>query len=263
MSAANAVCRYSPPTGSSSPRRWMRPPSPLAIENRRRTSAASSSAPSGSTPATQRATPCAVSAGVVSRASAARISSVSASSIPASAALATRAGVIARVMTRACVAVMAPEANASAVAGSCASRRPVETIAVASLGARWHEPRSHAFMETAPSTSWAWRRSAARTADVSAAVNRFTDVAHSATSSSSSASESAAKSTLASPSSTERSSDTSPSLRSRRPLRRGSHRQRLPGSCSGKLWTGPAPVDDATGTFGRSCFSPPRRKEPT
>src|SRR4051794_6751773 len=45
-------------------------------------------------------------------------------------------------------------------------------------------------------------------------------------------------------------------------VRRGSHRQRLPGSCSGKLWTAPAPVDDATGIFGPSCFSRPRRQEP-
>ena len=76
---------------------------------------------------------------------------MSAKEIPASAALATRLGVIARVITRAWVAVTAPAAKASAVAGSCSSRRPVETIAVASPGARWQAPRSQAFMDTAPS----------------------------------------------------------------------------------------------------------------
>ncbi|MGR7024529.1 hypothetical protein [Geodermatophilus sp. URMC 62] len=77
--------------------------------------------------------------------------SVSASSMPASAASATRPGVMARVITRACVAVISPVVKAAAVAGSCSILRPVETIAVASAGASRQLPRSHAVIETAPS----------------------------------------------------------------------------------------------------------------
>jgi hypothetical protein len=65
--------------------------------------------------------------------------------------LAIRPGVMARVMTRAWVALIAPSANAAAVAGSCSSRRPVETVAVASAGAIRQLPRSQAFIVTAPS----------------------------------------------------------------------------------------------------------------
>ena len=119
--------------------------------NRRRVSAASSSAPSGSIPATQRATPRAVSFAVVCRARSARIRSVSASSIPASAALAIRWGVITRVITRVWQAETSPAANAAAVAGSCSSRRPVTTVAEASAGAIRQWPRSQPFIDTAPS----------------------------------------------------------------------------------------------------------------
>jgi hypothetical protein len=58
---------------------------------------------------------------------------------------------MARVITRAWVAVIAPLAKAAAVAGSCSSRRPVETIAVASTGANRQLPSSRPFIDTAPS----------------------------------------------------------------------------------------------------------------
>ncbi len=77
--------------------------------------------------------------------------SVSASSIPASAALAIRPAVIARVMTRAWVALISPAANAPAVVGSCSSRLPVDTTAVASAEVSRQLPRNQAFMDTAPS----------------------------------------------------------------------------------------------------------------
>ena len=77
--------------------------------------------------------------------------SVSARWIPASAAFTIRFGVMALVMTRACPAPISPAAKAAAVVGSRSSRRPVETIAVASAGASRQLPRSQLFIDTAPS----------------------------------------------------------------------------------------------------------------
>jgi hypothetical protein len=130
--------------------------------------------------------------------------------MPISSALASRFGVIGLVMTRAWVAVIAPDANASAVAGSRASRRAVDTIALASAGANRQLPRSQAFMLTAPSVVWSCAASATRTARCRMASSRFTPVVTSAMNSSRSSAESACRSTAASASNADCSSDTTP-----------------------------------------------------
>ena len=113
------------------------------------------SVPSGSTPDTQRRTARAVTSGVVATATSARMRSDSATSTPTASAWARRRGETAAQITLAWPAVIAPAANAWATAGSAPSRRAVDTTAAASPGERWQLPRSHAFIDTAPSAACA------------------------------------------------------------------------------------------------------------
>src|SRR4051794_34483183 len=127
ISAPRAACTVSAPTGSRCPPRCTRPASETAMVNRRSTSAASASAPSGATPATPRRTPLAGSSGPSCRAAPASTRSVSATEMPRRSALSTRVGVTAAVTTATWAAVSSPAAKAASTSGSSSRRRPART----------------------------------------------------------------------------------------------------------------------------------------